>query len=456
MRRIVILLIGFFVILAALPAPQHATQASPVPQLPRPHLGYGIHVAPYAGGGNPLLVNQLQMDWVKLYEPFQIEQYPDKKILFRMDFGWPNDWNQFRVDARARILELNALGVDAIEVHNEPNLYIEWPRGSNAAEYVQMLRVVYAEIKAVNPAIVVVSGGLAPTGNSDRSVDDLLFARQMFDLGAGDYFDVFGYHPYGFNAPPEEEPAPDRLNFRRVELIRDLMVEYNLDNKQIWLTEFGWLRNPSEDGIACSASDPQLREFVWMQVDGQTQADYIVRAYDFADRYWEWVGPTFLWNLNWSQLPLEALSPCNHMRWFSLLNSRGEPTLAFNTVARMDRRPAELSPEMTLASDAMTVEVGETCLGVVQVGQFTVQNTGYPGEFEVDVLPAVSFSGPVVFTEPSTAEIGDTVRVYADTTDLTTGLYIVYINAQTTIAGRRISQTLEGYVIVSESFAACQ
>ncbi len=456
MRSFLILFLGFLTLMVAFPATSHHTEAAPAPQLPRPHLGYGIHVAPYAGGGDPTLVNRLQMDWVKVYEPFQVTQFADKKVLFRMDFGWPSDWNQFRIDARNRIIELNALGVDAIEVHNEPNLSIEWPRGPNPAEYVQMLRVVYAEIKAVNPAIIVVSGGLAPTGNSDRSMDDLDFARQMFQLGAGDYFDVFGYHPYGFNAPPEQEPAPGVLNFRRVELLRQLMVEFELDNKQIWLTEFGWLRNPSEDGIACSASDPQLREFVWMQVDGQTQADYIVRAYEFADRYWEWVGPTFLWNLNWSLLPLEALSPCNHMRWFSLLNSRGEPTIAFNRVATMSRRPAQLVPEMSLVANQMTVEVGETCLGLVQVGEFEVRNVGYPGEFAVDISPAISFSGPQVFTEPTTADIGDSVRVYADTQGLTPGLYIIYVNIQTTIGGRRISQTLEGYVIVSASFSACQ
>lgn len=456
MRRFFGFLLGCFLLLMMLPTAQHATEAAPRPQLPRPHLGYGIHVAPYASGGDPVLVDRLQMDWVKLYEPFQLEQYSDKQILFRMDFGWPNDWNQFRIDARNRIIELNSLGVDAIEVHNEPNLSIEWPRGPNPSEYVQMLRVVYAEIKAVNPAIIVVSGGLAPTVNSSRSMDDLEYARQMFDLGAGDYFDAFGYHPYGFNAPPEQESAVDILNFRRVELIRDLMVEYDLEAKQIWLTEFGWLRNPSEDGVACSASDPQLREFVWMQVDGQTQADYIVRAYDFADRYWTWAGPTFLWNLNWSLLPIEALSPCNHMRWFSLLDTKGQPTIAFNRVAAMDRRPAQLVPEMSLVANQMTVEVGETCLGLIEVGQFEVQNIGYPGEFEVEVIPAVSFSGPQVFTEPTTADIGDVVRVYADTTGLTPGLYIVYINVQTTIAGRRISQTLEGYVIVSTSFAACQ
>lgn len=431
------------------------TQAEPE-AIPRPHLGYGIHIAPYAGGGGAGVAEQLGMDWVKLYEPRQISSYPSQKILFRMDFGWPSDWNQFRVDLRARLGELAGYGgVEAIEVHNEPNLQLEWPRGPNPAEYVQLLRVVYQEIKAFDARIIVVSAGLAPAPDSPISMSDLTFARQMFLNGAGQYFDVFGYHPYGANNPPEQDPSPDLMNFRRTELIRDMMVEFDLDDKQIWLTEFGWLRNPAEDGVTCSPSDPGFRDFQWMLVDGRTQADYTVRAYDYADRYWEWAGTTFLWNLNWSLLPLEALSPCNHMRWFAILDSSGRPTLTYNRVAAMSRRPAELVPQLALVANQMTVEVGVTCPALVELGRFEIANVGYPGEFEVEISPALSFSGPTVEVTPERAEIGDTVVVYADTTGLTTGMYIIYVNVQSTIAGRRVSQSIEGYVIVSDSYAAC-
>ena len=431
------------------------TEAEPELQ-PRPHLGYGIHVAPYAGGGGQAAVDQLGMDWVKLYDPSQIPAYPTKQILYRLDFGWPSDWNQFRVDVRARLGELTSRGgVEAIEVHNEPNLLAEWPGGPNPTEYVQMLRVVYEESKAYNPAIVVVSAGLAPAPDSAVSMNDLTFARQMFQLGAGNYFDAFGYHPYGANNPPEQEPNPATMNFRRTELIRNMMLEFGLGSKPIWLTEYGWLRDPAEDGVLCLPSDPSFRDFQWMVVDGVTQAEYTIRSYDFADRFWEWVGPTFLWNLNWSLLPREALSACSHMRWFSLLDSRGNPTLTYNRVATMPRRPLELIPEMALVSDQMTVEVGVTCLGLVELGQFSIENVGYPGEFTVTISPAASSSGPLLDATPETAEIGDVVTVFADTTGLTPGLYRVYINAQASIAGRLVSETLEGYVIISESLAAC-
>ncbi len=425
-------------------------------KLPRPHLGYGIHVAPYTNA-NLGYVDTLRMNWVKVYEPFQVRQFSSKQVLYRMDLGWPSNWDQFRAEIRNRALEVVSYGVDAIEIHNEPNLRSEWYSTPNAWEYTRMLRVAYTEIKAVAPQVTVVSGGLAPTVTTGdgRAVSDLEFADEMFANGAGQYFDVFGYHPYGYNSPPEQEPSPEQLNYRRVELIRQLMREYDLTDKPIWLTEFGWLRNPSEDGVYCSPADPSFRDFAWMQLDGRTQADYIVRAFDFADRNWEWAGPMFLWNLNWSMLPDEALPQCSHMRWFALLTAEGEPTYTFNRVAAMPRRPARNIPQMALNADQMAVETGITCPGVVQVGQFEVLNIGYPGEFTAVVEPVQSLTGPTITVTPSIAEIGDVVTVYADTTGLTEGYYLIYINVSANIAGQNVAQNLRGYVIVSDSYAAC-
>ena len=435
-------------------------------QLPSPHLDYGIHVAPYTNV-DVGLVDSLRMPWVKLYTPDQIPRFPGKRVLFRLDVTWTSyssNAENFRRDIQGRVRELSDLGVVAIEVHNEPNLGSEWNNDPNAWEYTQILRVVYTEIKRINPTIIVVSGGLAPTFTTPngRSVNDLDFAEDMFNNNAGNFFDVFGYHPYGYNAPPEQAPSHDLLNFRRVELIHELMREHNI-NKQIWLTEFGWLRDPSEDGVSCSSSDPNIADFIWMLVDGRTQADYIVRAFAYADRNWSWAGPTFLWNLNWSMIPSNALHPCSHMRWFALLRGDGRPTQAFNSVATMPRRPApwipgqipNIGPEMVLVADDMTVEVGVTCLGWVPVGQFEVTNEG-SGTFIVNIEPAISLSGPAVEVSPEVAKIDDVVTIFVDTTGLIAGLYTVHINVSTTIDERIIRQTVQGYIHISESYAACQ
>ena len=120
---------------------------------PPPHLGYGIHIGPHTNV-DPALVDQLRMDWVKLYDVGQIASFQNKRILFRIDLAWPNNWNDFRSSVRQWAVDLSAMGVDAIEVHNEPNLALEWPNGPNAWQYTQMLRVAYTQIKAADPNII--------------------------------------------------------------------------------------------------------------------------------------------------------------------------------------------------------------------------------------------------------------------------------------------------------------
>lgn len=424
--------------------------------LPAPHLGYGIHVAPHTSA-NLSLVDQLRVDWVKIYEEAQAGMFPGKRILLRIDLPWPENWETFRASVRQRAASAAAVGVDAIEVHNEPNLAMEWPHGPNAWEYTQMLRVAYTAIKAADPSIIVVSGGLAPTiTTQDRgAISDLDFAEEMLDNGAAQWFDAFGYHPYGYNQPPEAEPSADTLTFRRVELIRDLFEERGIYDKQIWMTEFGWLRDPAEDGVHCADSDPSFAGFAWLRVSGQTQADYTARAFDWADRHWPWAGPMFLWNLNWSLFPHDVEPPCSHMRWFSVLRGDGSTLPVFERVASMPRRTSDYLPRLTLYAEQMTAEASVACPASIQVGEFDVVNSGYPGSFTATVEAPVSPVGPAVEVFPPEVRSGESVSVYADTTGLAPGVYTVYVNVTTTIDNDLVSEMIQGYIVVRQDAALC-
>lgn len=421
--------------------------------LPPPHLGYGLHLDPNVPV-DPAVVDRLGVDWVKVYNETQISPFQNKRILFRLDIAPTDNLEAFRAGIAQRASNLASLGVDAIEVHNEPNLSLEWQnRPPDAAEYVRLLREAYQAIKSVAPHIIVVSGGLAPAPTTpDRmAVNDLEYARDMLANGAGRYFDAFGYHPYGFNAAPEDDPAADKYNFRRAELIWRILREYGI-NKQIWLTEFGWLRDPSEDGVGCSESDPAFQGFAWLRVSGQTQADYIVRAFTYADRNWVWAGPMFLWNLNFSQRPNDgSLPPCSHMRWFGLLKSDGAPTLAYERFATMPKRYSRYLPIMTLYSDAMTVEIGQFCGGRYELGRFTVANTGYPGAFTASIEPANAPLMPLIEVSAQTARSGDNITVYVTTPGLPSGLYILYVNVRTSIGGQLVAQNLRGFLVVQDT-----
>lgn len=422
-------------------------------QLPPPHLGYGLHLDPNVPV-DPAVVDRLGMDWVKVYTEAQIPPFQNKRILFRMDIAPTDNLEAFRAGIAQRASHLANLGVDAIEVHNEPNLSLEWQnREPNAAEYVRLLREAYQAIKSVAPGIIVVSAGLAPAPTTaDRmAINDLEYAREMLANGAGNWFDAFGYHPYGYNASPEDEPSRDKYNFRRTELIWALLREFGV-NKQIWLTEFGWLRDPAEDGVGCSESDPSFAGFAWMRVNGQTQADYTARAFAFADRYWVWAGPMFLWNLNFSQRANDgSLAPCSHMRWFGLLKSNGAPTLAYDRVASMPKRYSRYLPIMTLYSDTMTLEIGQGCQGRYEVGEFTVANTGYPGTFTAAIEPANAPLMPLVEVSSESARSGDDVTVFITTTGLPPGLHLIYVNVRSTIGGQVMAQNLRGFVVVQET-----
>ncbi|NJL95215.1 MAG: hypothetical protein HC915_16600 [Anaerolineae bacterium] len=441
----------WWLVVVGMVAPWGSAHAQP--NIPAPHLGYGIHLDPNVPV-DPALVDVLGMDWVKLYADGQIPQFPNKRILFREDMRWREDLGSVEQHFASRAAQLWSQGVDAIEVHNEPNLWIEWePRLPNAREYTQILCAAYRGIKSTVPNMIVVSGGLAPTVTTPdlRAITDVDFARDMLAAGAGNCFDAFGYHPYGFNAPPEAAPSIGVLNFRRAELIHATLQEAGIFGKQIWLTEFGWLRDPAEDGVACSDADPEFAGFGWMRVDSNTQADFLVRAFGYADRNWEWAGPMFLWNLNFSMRADDiSLAACSHQRWFGLLRRDGSATLALERVAAMPKRYAQYLPTLTIYADEMTLETTPFCAGRQQVGSFQVANTGYPGSFSAQIQPASAPFGPRVEVTPAQVQSGGAVAVFVDTSGLESGLYLLYINVRASIGGQDTLQNVRGFVIIQD------
>jgi hypothetical protein len=132
--------------------------------------------------------------------------------------------------------------------------------------------------------------------------------------------DGYGFHPYGFAYEPERDPndaTAKGLLFRRAEAHRKLMQEFGASDKQMWATEFGWIIDAKEEGSACTFGGLD-----WQRVSRETQAAYVVRAYDYAQRNWTWMGPMFLWNYDFSRSSLYP-DPCEQMKWFSILDASG-------------------------------------------------------------------------------------------------------------------------------------
>lgn len=181
--------------------------------------------------------------------------------------------------------------VAAIQVWNEPNLRGEWDTGRpvNAAEYVEMLKVAYNAAKQANPDIIVLAAPLATNNETlayNGNLNELDYLQGMYDAGAGAYFDAMAANAYGTTFPPEAEPSRSDLNFRRVELLRDVMVQNGDASKSVWFNEYGW-----------NASPASITNQPWGSVTPEQQGEYTVRGIQYAREHWPWAGVFTIWYL---------------------------------------------------------------------------------------------------------------------------------------------------------------
>jgi len=155
-----------------------------------------------------------------------------------------DDFGRFAAAFAARYADR----VDYLIIGNEPNLALEWGyQMPDAKRYTELLRTVYPMVKAAAPDMQVLAGALAPTNapeGSHDAVNDLVFLQQMYDAGAADFFDILAIHAYGWHSDPDAPPAPDAINFRRSELLREIMVQNGDSHKQAMITEGGWNDHP--------------------------------------------------------------------------------------------------------------------------------------------------------------------------------------------------------------------
>ena len=190
--------------------------------------------------------------------------------------------------------------VRGYQVWNEPNLAREWrDLIPNPTAYVELLRSCYVGIKKADSQALVISAGLAPTGSGPpEAIPDIDYLIGMYEAGAAPYFDLLGLNAPGYKAPPEVSPTevtdPDSgygghptFCFRHAEDMRVIMEQYGDTRKQAAIMEFGWHTD----------TNPAHQDYAWFAVTPEQQADYLVRAYQYARSNWStWVGPMFVWN----------------------------------------------------------------------------------------------------------------------------------------------------------------
>lgn len=141
-----------------------------------------------------------------------------------------------------------ALGPDAIEVWNEPNIDREWPRDQiSGAMYTQLLSRAYQAIKGSNGSVMVISGAPAPTGAEaafpGQVVNDDNWIRQMLDAGGLQYMDCLGAHYNEGIVGPSQRSGDPRDGYYTRYFHGMLDTYWNLigGQKPICFTELGYL-----------------------------------------------------------------------------------------------------------------------------------------------------------------------------------------------------------------------
>lgn len=126
--------------------------------------------------------------------------------------------------------------VAAWEVWNEPNLahYLIPP---TAGEYVPLLKAAFNGIRGAGANQPVITGGLSSLRTETR---DTVFIADMYALGAKNYFNGIGVHPYTLPYPITADPrGGDGGGAAVLPQGRETMVANGDSAKSIWVTEFG-------------------------------------------------------------------------------------------------------------------------------------------------------------------------------------------------------------------------
>jgi hypothetical protein len=293
-------------------------------------------------------------DWYRPDEVVRRVKEVGLKLLVRIDrqpfWSQENDWPPLENAPPADLQDFGdfcgLLGerykgrIDAYQIWNEPNLSREWgDQPPNPAEYAELLKICYQAIKKADPGAIVISAGLAPTGTGlPLAMPDDEFLQGMYDAGAAEYFDVLGLNAPGYKAPPEASPEEGEANpeygggrwfvFRHVEDMRAVMVANGDAHKQAAILELGW------------TTDTNNPEYAWHAVTEEQQADYLVRAYQYARENWQpWIGPIFTIYLADTQWTPEE----NEQWWWAINLPDGTRRPAFDALRDMEKSGGETS-----------------------------------------------------------------------------------------------------------------
>jgi hypothetical protein len=116
-------------------------------------------------------------------------------------------------------------------------------------------------------------------------------------------------------SPPEAPPAPDTINFRRVELLYQVLVAHGDGDKPVYVTEAGWNDHPRW----ANAVRPAER------------IAYTLGAYEWARQHWPWCACVATWAFRY---PASTLS---YQDYYAFVTTDFEPRVIYLEVRNYAR-----------------------------------------------------------------------------------------------------------------------
>jgi O-antigen ligase len=199
--------------------------------------------------------------------------------------------------------------IDYYQVWHQPNLSANWGDSFvDPAAYADMLREATLNIQAADPKSYILSAALAATlEEGPLNLSELSYLDRLYEAQADHWFDIVAIQPYGLWTKPLDTPDLAQLNFRRAELVRQIMLNHGDIETPIWATAFGWVALPA---------DWQSQPSPWSHDLPSVQTPRTATAIAHARQNWPWLGPMLA--ARWDKAGLAADDPA---RGFALLEN---------------------------------------------------------------------------------------------------------------------------------------
>lgn len=174
------------------------------------------------------------------------------------------EWEQW---VRDYVTQLKGV-IDIYEIWNEANISAFNKNGATPEDYAELSKCAYRIIKEIDPGCTVLGLG---TAVKDGLFIDYEWTKRVFAAGGGEAMDAFSIHPYEWSGT-----FRDKAWIESASILHELMAEYGLESKEVWITEFGFSSYIGGNNLGYTRRE---------QYQNHLMARAIAKAYELYDVY---------------------------------------------------------------------------------------------------------------------------------------------------------------------------